>query len=104
MDVQTIPPPIMQPVATVPQPQMMQMNQPQQMGGGGVTGFLKALNPVEVIVTIAALTALFYIIKYYNFSMSKEKESMAKMQKQIDGTDQKLAAMDKKNAANKRFM
>ncbi len=86
-------------------PYMGQVPPMQMQQGGQLNQFFKSLNWTEIIITTTALTALFFVIKYYNFSMNKEKQSIRNIQEQVDSTDAKLEKMSKaRKEQQKRFI
>jgi hypothetical protein len=52
--------------------------------GGGVKGFLKSLNWIEVGFSILGVAALTYVIHYYRFKLRQDKMINNELQRQID--------------------
>jgi hypothetical protein len=52
--------------------------------GGGIKGFFKSLNWIEVGFSILGVAALTYVIHYYRFKLRQDKMINNELQRQID--------------------
>lgn len=67
------------------------------MENGGVVGFLKGLNWVQVGFMMLGSAALFYTMYYYKVQLSRNKLINDKLQKQIDEVKMNVQSTMKKN-------
>lgn len=78
------PPPTPTPEVVTPTPTPMVAESGGSVSEGGVKGFLKSLNWIEVGLTILGVTALLYTIHYYKFKSKEDKMVNNELQRQID--------------------
>jgi hypothetical protein len=69
-------------------------------GGGGIKGWFRDINLVDVTVSAFVIGAVLYTVHYYKFMMMMEKTGYADLSGRVSKMEAELAAAKKKTQMN----